>query len=84
MIISSPAFLSFTFRLNMSTSQNITINVPFGLLNLTLTTPIVANPTQYFPLRPGQGPSGSYELGRAFMQAAFVGVNWITNGNQGS
>ncbi|KAH6706295.1 hypothetical protein BKA61DRAFT_697934 [Leptodontidium sp. MPI-SDFR-AT-0119] len=37
LIVSSRAFLSFTFRLNSGISQNFTINVPFALLNLTLT-----------------------------------------------
>jgi hypothetical protein len=78
LIVSSPAFLSFAFRLNSSISQNLTINVPFALLNLTLTSPSVDVPTQYFPIRPVQGPSGSYELGRTFLQAAFLGVNWQT------
>jgi hypothetical protein len=75
-IVSSPSFLSFTFRFSGSLSQNMTINVPFSLLNLTLTAPIISTPTQYLPLRPGQGPNGAYELGRAFLQAAFIGVNW--------
>jgi hypothetical protein len=83
-IVSSPAFLSFTFRANGSISQNMTINVPFSLLNLTLSAPIVNTPTQYLPLRPSLGPSGSYELGRAFLQAAFVGVNWQTATGVGS
>ncbi|EPE29610.1 Acid protease [Glarea lozoyensis ATCC 20868] len=77
-IVSSPAFLSFTFRLSGSVTNNMTINVPFALLNLTLTAPIIDKPTPYFPLRPGLGPHGKYELGRAFLQAAFVGVNWQT------
>jgi hypothetical protein len=75
LIASSPAFLSFTFRLNSSLSQNLTINVPFALLNLALASPIVDEPTQYLPLRPGQGPGGIYGLGRAFLQAAFIGDN---------
>ena len=77
-IVSSPSFLSFTFRLSGSLTQNMTIKVPFALLNLTLTAPIINTPTQYLPLRPGLGPSGTYALGRAFLQAAFVGVNWPT------
>lgn len=84
-IVSSPAFLSFTFRANSSITQNFTINVPFALLNLTLTAPITTSPTAYLPLRPIITPAGSYALGRAFMQAAFVGVNFQTalpgNGN---
>jgi hypothetical protein len=77
-IISSPAFLSFTFRLSGSVSRNMTINVPFSLLNMTLSAPIINKPTPYLPLRPGLGPHGKYELGRAFLQAAFIGVNWQT------
>lgn len=75
-IVSSPAFLGFTFRLNSSISQNFTIKVPFALLNLNLTAPLVSATTPYFPCRPGQGADGNFALGRAFMQAAFVGVNW--------
>ena len=79
-IVTSPAYLSFTFRLNQSNSQNMTIKVPFGLLNLTLQAPLINTPTQYFPCRP-LTDSGSYTLGRAFLQAAFVGVNWQTDLN---
>ncbi|TVY86395.1 hypothetical protein LAWI1_G008903, partial [Lachnellula willkommii] len=83
-IVSSPSFLSFTFRLNSNINQNFTINVPFALLNLTLTRPIVDRSTQYLPLRPTEGPSGKYVLGRAFLQAAFIGVNWQSASNDGS
>jgi hypothetical protein len=81
-IISSPAFLDFTFRQNGSLTQNITINVPFSLLNLTLTSPLVNIPTPYFPCNPvGYGKVyPQYTLGRAFLQAAFVGVNWQFDG----
>jgi hypothetical protein len=76
-IISSPSILEFTFRLNSSNNANetMTINVPFALLNLTLTAPLVDQPTQYFPCRPST--KGKYYLGRAFCQAAFIGVNWM-------
>ncbi|KUJ07825.1 uncharacterized protein LY89DRAFT_691514 [Mollisia scopiformis] len=83
-IVTSPSFLSFTFRLNSSISQNMTINLPFALLNLTLTAPLTSTPTSYLPLRPGPGPSGSYELGRAFLQTAFMGVNWQTASGDGA
>lgn len=82
-IVSSPSFLSFTFRLNSDINLNFTINVPLALLNLTLTAPIIDTPTQYLPLRPAEGPSGKYVLGRAFLQAAFIGVNWQTASNDG-
>lgn len=81
-IISSSSYLSFTFRLNSSITQNMTINVPFSLLNLTLTSPLVSSPTQYFPCTPfDTGKSyGLYTLGKAFLQAAFLGVNWQLEG----
>ncbi len=75
-IVTSPAFLGFTFRMNSSTTQNFTINVPFMLLNLTLEAPIVQQPTPYFPCSP---TASKFVLGRAFLQAAFIGVNWQHN-----
>lgn len=77
-IVSSSSYLSFTFRLSNAISQNMTIKVPFALLNLTLASPIISTPTQYFPCFPGHGATGRFSLGRAFLQAAFVGVNWQT------
>ena len=75
-IVSSPSYLAFVFQ--NSGAGNFTIKVPFQLLNLTLEPPIVSNPQQYFPCRPFQtnGGSGNYFLGRAFLQAAFIGINW--------
>jgi len=78
-IVSSPSLLEFTFRLNSSTSQNMTINLPFSLLNLTLTAPYVDQPTPYFPCRPFY--ADTYYLGRAFLQGAFLGVNWMDSTN---
>lgn len=75
-IVSSPSYLAFVFQ--NSGAGNLTIKVPFQLLNLTLEPPIVSSPQQYFPCRPFQanGGSGNYFLGRAFLQAAFVSINW--------
>lgn len=75
-IVSSPSYLSFTFRLSNVISQNMTVKVPFALLNLTLTSPIISTPIQYFPCSPGQDATAKFYLGPAFLQAAFVGVNW--------
>ncbi|KAB8264202.1 hypothetical protein BDV32DRAFT_145984 [Aspergillus pseudonomiae] len=72
-IVSAPTYLGFTFSKNSLNNANITINIPFSLLNLTLDAPLVDKPTPYFPC---MGTNGNYVLGRAFMQAAFVGVNW--------
>jgi hypothetical protein len=75
-MVSSPSMLTFTFRLNGGNAQSITINVPFPRLNLTLAPPITTSPTPYFPCRP---TNGNYTLGRAFLQAAFLGANWGTD-----
>ncbi|KAL8742226.1 MAG: hypothetical protein Q9190_005260 [Brigantiaea leucoxantha] len=72
-IISSPAFMGFV--LADKQAKNITIKVPFQLLNLTLQPPIVDAPTQYFPCK----PDSSYVLGRAFLQAAFFGFEFENN-----
>ena len=71
-IITAPTYLIFIFR---NAGQNITVKVPFQLLNLTLDSPLIDKPTQYFPCTTPQD-SSTYTLGRAFLQAAFIGVNW--------
>ena len=76
-IVTSPTYLSFVFR---GSSGNLTINTPFQLLNLTLGLPLVPTNTPYFPCQPPQGPEGNYSLRRAFLQAAFIGVNWAISG----
>ena len=73
-IVSSPAYLQFTFA--ESVTANLSIKVPFSLLNLTLETPILNQPAPYFPCKPYYTPDGNYYLGRAFLQAAFLGVSW--------
>ena len=75
-ITKSPAYLAFLFQ--NSESGNLTIKVPFQLLNLTLESPIVNESQQYFPCRPfyALDGSGDYYLGKAFLQAAFIGMNW--------
>lgn len=74
-IVTSPSYLGFTFRTPSLSTRNLTIKVPFALLNLTLQAPLVENPTPYFPCQTPQ-MSSTYGLGRAFLQAAFIGVDW--------
>ncbi|TPX07048.1 uncharacterized protein E0L32_011036 [Thyridium curvatum] len=76
-IVRSPAYLGFTFRANNSVTRNFTINVPFHLLNLNLSKPLSDRPTPYFPC--SLPNLDTFRLGRAFMQAAFVSVNWMDN-----
>jgi hypothetical protein len=76
-VVLTPSFMSFTFSKNGLNNENMTINVPFALLSLTLEPPLIANPSKYFPC---MGTNSTQALGRAFFQAAFIGVNW----NQGT
>jgi len=74
-IVTSPTYLSFIF--DTQNPVNLTIKVPFLLLNLKLDAPLTATPTHYFPCQPPQDPNNQqYGLGRAFLQAAFIGVRW--------
>ncbi|KZL64171.1 aspartic-type endopeptidase [Colletotrichum incanum] len=72
-IVSSASTLSFTF-LSESNTKTSKIRVPFFHLNLTLSEPLVNLPTPYFPCF--TGGAGTYNLGRAFLQDAFLGANW--------
>ena len=76
-ILSSPSFLSFIFQ---GTTSNVTIKVPFQLLNLTIEPPLVKTPQAYFPCKgfvpQTDGSTPVYQLGRAFLQAAFIGLSW--------
>jgi len=83
-IISSPHHLSFTFTSeeeddSQNNNKKKTVNVPFALLNLTLTSPIVSSTTQYFPCKPWTPDTTGYTLGSSFLQAAFLAQNWQTN-----
>lgn len=75
-IINSPSYLSFVF--GTSGVGKLTIKVPFKLLNLTLDESIASTPQQYFPCQPfhASDRSNHYILGKAFLQAAFLGMNW--------
>ena len=75
-IVSSPAYLGFTFPPAPGSSANVTIKVPFSLLNLTLDVPITKVPTAYFPCQDYSPDDNPYILGRSFLQAAFIGRNW--------
>lgn len=74
LIVSSASALVFIFRKDGSNAENITISIPFLLLNLTLTEPIISPNTQYFPCN-AREDDDAYHLGRAFLQVAFIGAN---------
>ena len=75
-IVKSSAYLALIFQ--KAGSGNLTIKMSFQLLNLTLEPPIVTTIQQYLPCRPFHALDGSghYFLGKAFLQAAFIGMNW--------
>ncbi|KAK4187376.1 hypothetical protein QBC35DRAFT_463905 [Podospora australis] len=74
-IVRSPAFLGFVF--GDRTATNITIKVPMHLLNVTLEPPLMPTPTPYFPCKSFDPKyDGLWTLGRAFLQAAFLGINY--------
>lgn len=79
-LIRSPSYLAFTFSSYLAT--NTTIKIPFTLLNLTLSPPILPAGTpdkQYFPCHDLDADNGYWELGRAFLQGAFFGINYEQN-----
>ncbi|KAK1832257.1 hypothetical protein QBC39DRAFT_305112, partial [Podospora conica] len=78
-LMRSPGYLGFEFA--DRSGRNITIKVPFALLDLGLEPPIVPEPTRYFPCHPlyTPPPGGYYLLGRAFLQAAFLGYSLDQN-----
>ena len=85
-IVTSPAYLGFVFPSTSGTltNANITIKVPFTLLNLTLEPSIsgLEKAVPYFPIAENvvsQTDPESVMLGRAFLQAAFIGTNWGNN-----
>ena len=74
-IVSSPSYLRFMFRAAGLSTDSFEIKVPFQLLNLSLEAPLIDEATAYFPCQPPQD-SAANTLGRAFLQAAFLGVDW--------
>jgi hypothetical protein len=73
-VVTSAAYLGFSFPRDQDSHEAVVIKVPFALLNLTLDTPITSAPVQYFPCTPYN--TSTPILGRAFLQAAFIGRNW--------
>ncbi|KAE8373883.1 aspartic peptidase domain-containing protein [Aspergillus bertholletiae] len=80
-ITSSATYLSFTFNKDGLNDQTLTIKVPLRLLTLTLQEPLVDRNVTYFPCFHS---TDTPVLGRPFLQAAFVGVNWFKGDNTGT
>jgi hypothetical protein len=82
-IVASASTLSFTITSQTTTTtEPLTIHIPFRHLNLTLSPPFSGTSGGDIPYFPCSAYSetaagtGVYSLGRAFFQDAFVGANW--------
>lgn len=78
-VLSAPTYLNFVFQSAGSSGGNLSVKVPLQLLNLTLEAPLVSTPERYFPCRPYDPTTPTrdpYLVGKAFLQAAFIGMNW--------
>src|SRR5690606_21047952 len=72
-IVNSSIALEFNFT--HTAKENNSIRVPLRLLHLTLSPPLVKEEKPYFPCRPTKNFE-DYALGRSFLQAAYIGMNW--------
>ncbi|KAL2879293.1 hypothetical protein SGCOL_005419 [Colletotrichum sp. CLE4] len=77
LFVNQSAYLGFV--LADSSATNMTIKVPFQLLNLTLEPPLVDQTANYFPCKSIDSSYGFWQLGRAFLQAAFLAVDYESN-----
>ncbi|KAK3994818.1 hypothetical protein QBC44DRAFT_357086 [Cladorrhinum sp. PSN332] len=86
-IVSTPTFLVFTLGSPNSTEKNLDIKVPFKLLSLEVDPPLGEETTaHYFPCRSIHPPTNLldqstfvWRLGRAFLQAAYLAVDYERN-----
>ncbi|KAI4670598.1 uncharacterized protein J4E79_000884 [Alternaria viburni] len=68
--------LTFTIGTNAVTGGNTTlIQLPYAAFDLQAGYPIFANATNYFPIRRADNES-QYAIGRAFLQEAYIGVDF--------
>ncbi|KYG41059.1 hypothetical protein M433DRAFT_76677 [Acidomyces richmondensis BFW] len=66
----------FTFEVGSpSGASSIQITIPYSAFDLNLTLPLAINSIPYFPLRKAAN-SSQFTLGRAFLQEAYLVVNW--------
>jgi hypothetical protein len=70
---------TITFQLVNSVSSNdvVSIALPYSAFDLQATWPIYSNPVNYFPIR--KSPNGNFVLGRAFLQEAYLIVDYERN-----
>ncbi|KAJ0159809.1 hypothetical protein CTA2_9074 [Colletotrichum tanaceti] len=74
LFVNSSSYLGFVLADQSAT--NLTVKVPFALLNLTLEPPLAERPVSYFPCKSMPSRRGFWQLGRAFLQAALLAVDY--------
>jgi len=69
-LLAQNANVTFTVG-NLTAGANVNITLPYAAFDLNVSSPIVPNPTNYFPLKRAAN-STQYTLGRTFFQEALV------------
>ena len=79
-VVNTTHYVDFSLTTG-SSAPGATIKVPLALLHLNLSAPIVQETVPYFPCRPYSTANSTEPviLGRAFLQAAYMAVNWDTH-----
>ena len=70
--------ITFTLSTSLPAPAALNITIPYAAFDLTATYPIFPNGTNYFPLRRAND-STQFILGRAFMQEAYLFVDYETS-----
>jgi hypothetical protein len=73
LVMSNPSF-SFDFGESQNPAERVSIVVSYAAFDLQASWPIYNTTTKYFPIR--QANESQYTLGRAFMQEAYIVVNY--------
>ncbi|KAL8871203.1 MAG: hypothetical protein Q9174_002913 [Haloplaca sp. 1 TL-2023] len=67
--------VSFILAEGMEGGETVNITFPYASFDLTVSSPIVARPTRYFPIRRADNAT-QHTLGRAFLQEAYLTVDY--------
>lgn len=70
--------VTFNLGNGLNGGQTVSITLPYAAFDLTMASPPATNATRYFPLLRAAN-STQYTLGRAFLQEAYVIVDWERN-----
>ena len=67
--------VTISFGKTADPAQRVNVALPYAAFDLQASLPIYSNPTNYFPIRRAKNES-MYTLGRAFMQEAYLKVDY--------